>query len=139
MNQNLAIQNPSDLTEKPQPFYRRTKFRLIAGGIVLFLATTSVLYATWPHWIRGTHRVRVTDKQRVLQGTESHYLVFTKDLKGKVRVYKNVDSKMELKWNSSDLQGELEVGKVYDVKSYGIRFTLTSSYPNIVRVTEVQP
>lgn len=125
------------LTLKTKPFYKRAKFKVVTAGIILFLATGLVLYATWPHWIRGTYRVTVTDKQRATQGASSMYLVFTKDLNGKVRVFKNVDSKFELKWNSSDMQGELEVGKTYDIKAYGIRFGLTSSYENIIKVTAV--
>ena len=127
-------------TQKPtKPFYKRTKFRLIVGLILFLVTTTAVLVGTWPHWIRNTYRVTVTDKQRTLQGQDSMYLVFTKEANGKVRVFKNVDSKMELKWNSSDLQGELEIGKTYMVKSYGIRFPFTSSYQNIVSVNEVAP
>ena len=127
------------LNPENKPFYKRTKFKVVTTGIILFLLTCTALYATWPHWLRGTYRVTVTDKQRATQGNSSMYLVFTKDAKGKVRVFKNVDSKFELKWNSSDIQGELEVGKTYDIKAYGIRFGFTSSYENIIKVSAALP
>lgn len=61
------------------------------------------------------------------------YLVFSEN-----ETFKNVDSWLDFKFNSSDFYGKIKVGKTYTSKVRGIRITLFSAYRNIITLKEVQ-
>lgn len=114
----------------------KAKVGLGLAGLVL--AAIGVFSASAPHWSRDTYRATVTDKQIKRYDNKDKYLIFTKLEDGSVRVFENTDSTLEMKWNSSDFQAMLEVGKTYDIKTYGWRVPLASSYENVIGVTEVK-
>ena len=82
----------------------------------------------------------VTDKERITTGSgenlRSKYIVSTKDQNGKIEVFENTDALLQGKFNSSDVQAKLEVGKTYDADVYGWRLPVFSTYRNIVDVEE---
>lgn len=80
----------------------------------------------------------VTGKERVNKDDTSYYLVFGKDMDGKTVVYKNTDNILRGKWNSSEMQGELEVGSTYQVNLVGYRVPLLSWYENIIEAEKVE-
>jgi|SRR3989339_1170925 len=88
------------------------------------------------HFSRDTYPATVTEKVIKRKGSRQNvrdtYMIFTKNDSGKVRVFENSDSLLEWKWNSSDIQAELEVGKKYDIKAYGWRIPMFSAYENII-------
>lgn len=84
----------------------------------------------------------VTDKERIVKGsgesTDSKYLVFVDDVNGESRVFENTDTLLRLKWNSSNIQGELKVGHTYKITVVGFRMSFMSMYENIIKVEEVK-
>lgn len=80
------------------------------------------------------YTVTVTDKERVVQSKSSYYLVFTKDENGNVLVFKNDDELLRGKFDSSNIQGELEIGSTYDIVVVGYRVPFLSMYQNIIEV-----
>ena len=60
---------------------------------------------------------------------DSKYLVFTDG-----EVFENSDNLIFTKFNSSDIQSQLEVGKSYNVRVSGIRVPFLSWYRNIVKI-----
>jgi Protein of unknown function (DUF1523) len=90
------------------------------------------------HLDRETYRATVTDKQVKRANTTDKYLVFTKLEDGSVRVFENTDSPVELKFNSSDVYAKIEVGKKYDIATYGFRLQFFSMYENILDVKEIK-
>ena len=95
---------------------------------------------TAPHLDRDVYIATVTDKERVVKRrgdkVSSKYLVFTELQEGGTKVFKNTDSLLEFKFNSSDLQGRLKEGQTYEIGTYGWRVPLLSMYKNIVSVRE---
>lgn len=75
----------------------------------------------------------VTDKERIVSGSgdtmSSTYLVFTEG-----EVFENTDSFWALKFNSSDVQGQIGVGETCDFDVYGWRVPFFSWYRNILEV-----
>jgi len=109
--------------------------RAAVVGLALLAVTTC---STLPHFSREVYTARVTDKQVKRKDKDDKYLVFTKLNDGSVRVFENTDSLLEFKWNSSDVQGQLEVGKNYNISAYGWRIPFFSCYENITEVAEVK-
>jgi hypothetical protein len=48
------------------------------------------------------------------------------------------DAMLENKWNSTDTYAAIKVGKTYDFVTYGFRNGFLSSYPNILKATEIK-
>lgn len=81
--------------------------------------------------------VTVTDKERVVDGESSSYLVFTEDEQGNVRVFENTDNLLRWKWDSSNVQGQLKVGETYKLTVVGYRVPFLSMYQNIIKIEGV--
>jgi hypothetical protein len=86
---------------------------------------------------RETHTVRITDKERVPHGESSRYMIYGLQENGDPRVFKNVDSWVEFKVNSSDVQTRLEIGKTYEFATYGFRRNWPTAYENVLTAKEV--
>lgn len=82
--------------------------------------------------------VTVTEKGIKNTSKSGLYLIYCKDATGNVCVYKIKDSLMQGKFNSSDIYASIEVGKTYTFLIRGTRIEFTSSYPNIVRIVNVE-
>jgi len=107
----------------------------LSKSIVTLIIAFALVVASqvWPHFIRNEQTVTVNKTEQRCEAQKTcKYLVFTD--KG---VYKNTDTWLEFKWNSSDMYGDLVAGKSYTIKSYGLRWSFFSWYPNIVKATPV--
>jgi len=104
--------------------------KVVVGFLCLFLLT-------------GCHNInrekviaKVTDKERVTTGSgdsiSSKYLIFTDK-----ETFENSDYMFTGKFNSSDIYGKIEKGKVYEFDVYGWRLPIFSSYRNILSAKEV--
>lgn len=80
---------------------------------------------------QDTVMITVKDKERVSSGN-SKYLVWTEE----GEVFEDTDVMIFLKYNSSDLYGELQVGRTYVVKVSGVRVRFLSWYRNIIEIIE---
>lgn len=104
--------------------------------MILIAALALGLVGSWvffPYVSAREVTITVTDKERAPSNKGGHYMVFSKG-----ETFKNEDSWMYFKFNSSDVQGALEMGKTYKVKVYGLRIPLLSKYRNIVKYEEVK-
>lgn len=105
----------------------------IGAGVLLLIM---VLFFTGAAALSGsenTWTATIEDKERINDCSgdtcESYYLVFTD-----VGVFKNSDSIIYGKFNSSDVQGRLKIGETYTFTSVGWRVGVFSMYPNIIDV-----
>src|SRR3989338_1103738 len=89
-------------------------------------------YMIAPHADRDTYVAKVTGKEikRYSEGSDK-YLIFTELPDKSTRVFENTDSPLELKYNSFDLYGKMQIGKTYEIKTYGWRIPSFSWYENI--------
>ena len=115
------------------------KYFIIAAVAVLLLG---LCFTSAPYQIltsRTIDNVLIKDKQINTETDKktglviSTYLIFTDH-----GVYRNDDSFWHFKYNSSDVYGLLDKGKYYNIKVYGWRIPILSTYPNIVKATEVK-
>ncbi len=112
----------------------KTKFKL-AGVLALLLVGT---YMTVPYWYRSADVVIVTNKERDPQTNVLMVESVLADDDNVARKYRNEDCSMIFKWDSGDIQSKLITGKMYWIKSYGVRNRLFSWYPNIITVKRLK-
>lgn len=105
--------------------------RIILGLIAFFIL---IVIVGCNHFNRNSYNITVTDKDRIIKGDDSYYVVFADLQNGQNKVFKNEDTLIEGKWNSSDIQGKLKVGEKYKIFVYGYRFPFLSMYENIIEV-----
>jgi len=114
--------------------------RILLLGIPA-LILIGLMFTNAPYqWLtqRTLEDVMIKDKQistesdRKKDKVVSTYLIYTD--RG---VFRNDDAGWFVKFNSSDVYGNLDVGKRYRMKVYGWRIPIFSMYPNIVRVEEM--
>jgi hypothetical protein len=98
--------------------------------IAIFVVFVLLLAYPICYWISAEEKIiTVKDKERIVKNEDSYYLVFAEE-----GTFKNEDSFLFLKFNSSDVQGSLEEGKTYKIKVAGWRIPIMSSYENIIEI-----
>jgi len=107
----------------------------LATLIFVVTALLSVAEISLPYWTHSTETVTVTGTVVKQYGSEgqSKYLVFTNS-----GVFENTDTFAYLKFNSSDIQGQLMQGGTFDISYYGFRIPFLSHYPNITSAMRVK-
>ena len=120
---------------------KKNKLNIMPLFIVLIVALIGII-TYFTSYNDHTYTITITDKERVVTGvgenSSSKYLIFGTDEGGKSKVFENTDTIMRLKFNSSDIYGELEVDSTYEITVVGFRFTIFSCYENIVRFKKVE-
>jgi hypothetical protein len=71
--------------------------------------------------------ITVENKDRTYNKDSSKWLVFTEN-----EIFSVSDSMYNWHWRASDIYGKLKVGGTYNVKVYGYRIGLFSTYRNIL-------
>ena len=79
----------------------------------------------------------MTDKGIKNDGNHGRYLIYCEDGDGDTQVYQIADSILKLRFNSSDIYPNLEIGKTYELTICGERVPILSWYPNIYEYMEV--
>lgn len=123
--------------------YRRRYFdtdRFIIGifiALAVVVAVGGIIYSIAANYNEQTYVATVTDKDVRNYNNSSKYLVFTKTEDGETRVFSVEDSLLRFRWNSSDVYGEIEVGKTYRFTVVGFRIEILSMYENIIDFEEI--
>jgi hypothetical protein len=115
--------------------------RILLIGIPA-LILIGLMFTNAPYqWLtqRTIEDVLIKDKQISTESDKakgkvvSTYLIYTDH-----GVFRNDDAGWFMKYNSSDVYGNLDKGVRYRMKVYGWRIPILSMYPNIVRVEAVK-
>lgn len=104
--------------------------------VVFIIGVCIFLLASCGHevdkaWNRYEITTKVTDKGIKNYGNSSTYLIYTKDVYGEVQVLEITDNLLSLRFDSSNVYANIEVGKTYTFVVGGDRVELFSWYPNI--------
>lgn len=113
------------------------------GHIILFLFFSYLIWGAGymviaPYVSKDTVTFTVIDKENVVNNNSSKYLIYTKDSKDKLEVFQNTDNWFAFKVNSSDIYGQIDIGKTYEATVYGKRIRMNSFYRNILNISEVK-
>lgn len=124
---------------------KSSKVKFIVVAVVIVLAVVFSIKAF--NFNDTEYTVTITDKDRITESskdsdgninTSSKYLVFADDENGNSLVFENTDCFIRLKFNSSNIQGQLKEGHTYKITIIGYRVPFLSWYQNIVKVEEVE-
>jgi hypothetical protein len=107
------------------------------GAMVLLVVIGVIFAVATGYFDRETVTTTVIDKERVCDGASDgssscQYLIFTE-----AGTFRLTDSLFAGRFTSSDAYGRIKRCHRYEIESYGFRFGLTSSYPNITEVTDL--
>lgn len=102
--------------------------------IVVAIVLVAIPTAYYTH--ADTRQIEVTGTERINNSNGGYYLVYTT-----TGTYKNMDTALYFKWDSSDIQGRLRPSRVmrYTVKVNGWRIPFLSMYKNIISIEAVTP
>jgi hypothetical protein len=117
-----------------------TPARLIIGAavvIAVLIAVGVLIAVATGYFDREMVTTTVLDKERVCDSDADgnatcQYLIFTEN-----GTYRLTDSIFAGRFSSSDAYGRIKRCHRYEIESYGFRFGLTSTYPNITEVTDL--
>lgn len=104
-------------------------------GIVILLLCL-IVFPIVQNFNEQTYTITITDKERVNDNDSSKYLVFGKDPNGETMVFENTDTLLRGKFDSSNIYGNLEIGKTYEITVVGFRVPFLSWYQNIISYSE---
>ncbi len=116
---------------------RLSKKRTI-GAIAIILAILIAIPLCSNYYSTKTYTVRVTDKDVKNSGNSSKYLVFTKLTNGKTKTFCIQDDLFKLRWDSSDVYADVEIGATYDIEVIGWRIPFLSAYENIMKFSKTK-
>lgn len=77
-------------------------------------------------------QVKIREKEVKPDKDYSRYLIFTDK-----EVFENTDSFTKWKFNSSDIQNQINIGKCYSFRVHWFRSNFFSQYRNILEVIEI--
>lgn len=110
---------------------RSVMFKPYALALVLLMSVILIPKAIYQRATVDFIEFTVNSKERVTTDRNSKYLVFTD-----TETLENTDALFHLKYNSSDIYSELQIGETYKAKVYGWRIPFLSRYRNIVYIVE---
>lgn len=105
-------------------------FLSILGIGILFIGIP-VLTAVYAYGTKDNVECTVKEKERVVSGDSSRYLIFCEE-----EVLQNTDSLW--KWSSSDFYKDIDEGEKYNFTVYGWRVPFLSMYKNIIEINQTK-
>lgn len=108
--------------------------KAVISVIVIALLTGAIVIGI--NWYKDQDvTITVIEKERIVDrdGSGSRYLIWSED-----ETFENTDELLKGKFNSSDIYGQLTVGKTYQCKVIGWRSAFLSWYRNIISCKEVE-
>ena len=121
---------------------RRTLFDNLFKVGILALAVLILFCIIYMSFNDHTYVATVTDKERITKTVDgqvdSYYLIFCKDQEGNYYEFKNADNILRLKFKSSTVYNQLEVGQRYRFTVVGLRIGFLSWYENIIKIEKIE-
>lgn len=119
--------------------FRRMNFLKFKTKKVIIIFTMMIgLIIFFPHFVRSTSIVTITNKRVIKRDNVDTYLIYTQTENGNIKIFNNTNSLLELKIHSEDLYWGLVINRKYEIKAYGLSVPLLSHYQNIKSIKGVK-
>jgi hypothetical protein len=112
---------------------RRIIISIIIIGLIVGIALWDYLWALNGH----TYTITVRNKERIVKGENSYYLIFAEDSDGNLYEFRIEDIIWRGFFKSSSLYNKFEEGKTYEINVVGYRVGSLSEYENILKADEL--
>ena len=122
---------------------KRAMYIIIAAAVLTILGLIVSIVLSFND---TDYTITVIEKERIVESDgdgesksntiTSKYLVWGKTPDGDVLVFQNTDNFFRWKFDSSTVQGKLEVGKTFKITVVGLRIPFLSCYQNIIKFEE---
>jgi len=112
-------------------------------GILVIVAVVAVVTGFFPldlvasKFTHEYHDALVVDKYIKRYHNHDKFFVVIKTKDGRTVILQNTDSWAFWKWNSADIQAQIQIGKRYNFYTYGWRIPFLSLFENIYKVEPV--
>lgn len=111
--------------------------RSVIFSIITIIFIAAIAFSTMNYLNPQTIEGQLTDKyQKRVSESKDHFYIVIKDKNNQSHVISNSDLYLKGKFNSADIQGELSIGKNYEVKTTGYRIPIFNKYPILNKIKE---
>jgi len=110
--------------------WTNARFITLLIGVVF----TIIIIMLFPHFIRNTYKVTITNKQIVQKNNTKEYLIYAQTDSGELKVFVVTNNLLELQFNSEDLYWAVAINRKYEIRAYGFNIPMLSDYQNIVKI-----
>lgn len=108
------------------------------GAVIIIIIVTISLIKVFPHFLRNTYIVTITNKRIIKSNNTEKYLIYAQTADGQIKIFQDNNSLLEFKFLSRDIYWGLAVYKKYEVRAYGFDIPLLSRYQNIIKVKGIE-
>ena len=115
-------------------YYRRSRKSKVIAIVTVILVILITIPMCSNYYSEKSYKITVTGKEVKNSIDDSKYLIFAKTENGETKTFSIEDSVIKWRWNSSDVYGDVEIGKTYEIKVIGWRIPIISSYENIMKI-----
>lgn len=112
--------------------FLKPKTKILILIIIIIVIVAGVILS--PHFVRDTYKVTIINKRIAMDKDTNVYYIYAQTEDGEIKVFKNTNNFVELKYNSEDLYRAMSINKKYEIEAYGFDMPLFSNYQNIVKV-----
>lgn len=92
----------------------------------------------FPHFLRDDYTGTIVNKRIIKQNNIQRYFIYVQLDDGRIKVFENRNSLLELKINSEDIYYGLMSNRKYEIRAYGVDVPLFGYYQNISRVKGIK-
>lgn len=131
-----TMQSMASMKERHELKKKKIKLAWAIGGALAIGGTAA--YVPLAVFNDHTKTVTITEKERVVRGDSSQFMVWGEDQYGEVHAFRNTDIWMRGKFDSADVQGNLREGETYELTLIGHRVRILSWFPNIIGFEQVE-
>ena len=115
-------------------YYRRSRKSKVIAIVTVILVILITIPMCSNYYSEKSYKITVTGKEVKNSIDDSKYLIFAKTENGETKTFSIEDNVIKWRWNSSDVYGDVEIGKTYEIKVIGWRIPIISSYENIMKI-----
>ena len=115
-------------------YYRRSRKSKVIAIVTVILVILITIPMSSNYYSEKSYKITVTGKEVKNSIDDSKYLIFAKTENGETKTFSIEDNVIKWRWNSSDVYGDVEIGKTYEIKVIGWRIPIISSYENIMKI-----
>lgn len=112
--------------------------KIIIKTAAICIILLAVAGCCFPHFFRNDYNATIVNKRIIKQKNTERFLIYTQLEDGRIKIFEDKNSLLELKVNAQDIYYALQINRKYEIKAYGFDIPLMSYYQNISRIKGIK-